>query len=149
LAGVGELPDQAVLTAAVIVLQTFVDLLELRNHKFQALYDVFFGVCGDDVLKHRRSPFINVELVVFGGVKVGICACNHFQKNETLVIDIVVIEITGFAFKHNAISLVIASGGNSGHPTEIFVNFDFLVKYIVKFTTKLEVIVDVQLCQIG
>jgi hypothetical protein len=146
LAGVSELPGQAVLTAAVIVLQAFVDLLEFRNHKLQAPCDIFLGVCGDDVLEHRRSSFIDVKLVVFGGVKVGVCACNHFQKNETLAIDVVVIEITGFTFKHNAVSLVIAFGGNFSHPTETFVNFDFLVKHIVEFTTKLEVIVDVQLC---
>jgi hypothetical protein len=146
LAGVGELPGQIVLIAAVIVLQAFVNLLKLRNHKLQAPYDILFGVCGNNVLKHRRFPLINVKLVVFGGVKVNVCACNYFQKNETLAIDIMVIEITGFAFKHNAISLVIASGGNFGHPTETFVNFDFLVKHIVEFTTKFEVIVDVQLC---
>jgi hypothetical protein len=60
-----------------------------------------------------------------------------------------IVKITGFAFKHNAINLIIAFGGNFGHPTETFVNLNFLVKHIVKFTTKLEVIVDVQLCQIG
>jgi hypothetical protein len=87
--------------------------------------------------------------MVFGGVKIGVYACNHFQKNEILAIDIMVIKITSFAFKHNAISLVIAFGGNSGHPTEIFINFNFLIKHIVKLTTKLEIIVDVQLCQIG
>jgi hypothetical protein len=149
LAGVSELPGQAVLTAAVVVLQAFVGLLKLRNHKLQALCDILLEVCGNNVLKHRKSPLIDVKLVVFGGMKINVCACNHFQKNETLAIDVIVVEITGFAFKHNAVSLVIASGGNSGHPTETFVNLDFLVKHIVKFTTKLEVIVDVQLCQIG
>jgi hypothetical protein len=135
--------------AAVIVLQAFVNLLELRNHKLQASCDVLLGVCGNNVLEHRRSSFIDVKLVVFGGVKVGVCACNHFQKSEILAIDMMVVEITNFAFKHNAISLVIAFGGNSGHPIETFVNLDFLVKYIVEFTTKFEIIVDVQLCQIG
>jgi hypothetical protein len=146
LAGVNKLPGQAVLIAAVIVLQIFVNFLKLRNHKLQALYNVFLGVCGDNVLKHRKFPFIDIKLVIFGGVKIGMYACNHFQKNKTLAIDIMVVEITGFAFKHNAVSLVITSGGNSGHSTEIIVNLDFLVKRIVKFTTKLEVIVDVQLC---
>jgi hypothetical protein len=149
LAGVSELPGQAVLTAAVIMLQTFVDLLELRNHKLQAPCDVLLGVCGNDVLKDRKFSLIDVKLVIFGGMKVDVCACNHFQKNEILAIDVMVVEITGFAFKHNAISLMIAFSGNFGHPTETFVNFDFLVKHIVKFTTKLEIIVDVQFCQIG
>jgi hypothetical protein len=126
-----------------------VDLLELRNHKLQALCDVFFEICGDDVLEHRRFPLINVKLVIFGDMKVNMCACNHFQKNKTLAIDVVIVKITGFAFKHNAISFIIAFGGNSGHPTETFVNLDFLVKHIVKFITKFEIIVDVQFCQIG
>jgi hypothetical protein len=146
LANVGELPGQAMLTAAVIVLQTFVDLLELRNHKLQASYYILLGICGDNVLKHRKFSLINVKLTIFGNVKINVCACNHFQKSKILVIDIMVIKITGFAFKHNAISLVIAFGGNSGHPTEIFVNFDFLVKHIVEFITKFKVIVDVQFC---
>jgi hypothetical protein len=135
-----------VLTAAVIVLQAFVDLLKLRNHKFQAPYDVLLGVCDNNVLKHRKSSFINIKLVIFGGMKINVCACNHFQKSETLTIDVIIIEITGFAFKHNAISFVIAFGGNSSHPIETFVNLNFLIKHIVEFTTKFEVIVDVQLC---
>jgi hypothetical protein len=149
LAGVGELPGQIMLIAAVIVLQTFVDFLELRNHKFQAPYDILLGVCGDDVLEHRRFSFIDVKLVIFGGVKVDVCACNHFQKSKILAIDVMIVKITGFAFKHNATNLVIASGGNSGHPIETFINLNFLIKHIIKFTTKLEVIVDVQFCQIG
>jgi hypothetical protein len=149
LAGVSELLDQAVLIAAVIMLQIFVDFLELCNHKLQASYNVLLGVCGNDVLKHYKSSFINVKLVVFRGMKINVCACNHFQKNKILAIDIMVIKITGFAFKHNAISFVIAFSGNSDHPTKTFVNLNFLVKHIVEFITKLEVIVDVQFCQIG
>jgi hypothetical protein len=72
--------------------------------------------------------------------------CNHFQKSKILAINIMVIKITSFIFKHNAVSLVIAFGGNFGHPTETLVNLDFLVKHIVEFTTKFEVIVDVQFC---
>jgi hypothetical protein len=128
-----------VLITAVIVLQVFVDLLELRNHKLQTPCDVLFGVCGNDVLKHRRSSLINVKLVVFGGVKVDVYACNNFQKNKILAIDVIIVKITGFAFRHNAISLIIAFGGNSGHPTKTFINLNFLVKHIVKFTTKLKV----------
>jgi hypothetical protein len=125
-----------------------VDLLELRNHKLQAPYNVLFGICGDDVLKHHKSSFIDVKLVIFGDMKVDVCACNYFQKNKTLAIDTIIVKITGFAFKHNAISLLIASGGNFDYPTKTFVNFDFLIKQIVKFTTKFEIIVDVQFCQI-
>jgi hypothetical protein len=120
--------------------------LKFCNHKLQALCDVLLEVCGDDVLKHRRSPLINIKLIIFVGMKICVCACNYFQKNKILAIDVIIIEITGFAFEHNAISLVIASGGNSGHPTEIFVNLNSLIKHIVKFIIKLKIIVDVQFC---
>jgi hypothetical protein len=61
LAGVSELLGQAMLIAAVIMLQTFVDFLELRNYKLQASCNVFLRICGDNVFKHHKSPFIDVK----------------------------------------------------------------------------------------
>jgi hypothetical protein len=57
-----------------------VDLLELRNHKLQALCDILLGVCDNDVLKHRRFPFIDIKLVVFGGMKIGVCVQSFPKK---------------------------------------------------------------------